>query len=374
MAPSRQVEISSSFGRDLRCAVMLAQLVGTLLLCSLTGCHNIWQRNEILQNSVAPLSGIPRELAKTTLPTYRIEAPDILLIDAIKIIPKEPYIIEPLDLLTILVEGTPPESQILGEFRVDNAGNVVLGPGYGRVRVEGFTVEEAQRAIEEHLKRILAMPEVSVSLAEPAARQAIAGEHIVIQDGTINLGIYGNVRVVGMTVEQARATIEDHLSQFLDDPEVAVDVAAYNSKVYYIVTQGAGQGDQIVRIPVTGNETVLDAISQVGGFTTNQSKHMWIARPSPDGLGYDQVLPINWDAIVQGGSTASNYQIFPNDRLFIAEDKFVLFDTVVTKVTAPFERIFGFTLLGTQTIQTINRSPSGFRGTNSNSLNQAALF
>jgi polysaccharide export outer membrane protein len=337
-----------------------------LLVCltgGLVGCHTLWGRNKALESSLPPDHGVPRELAKTTLPTYRIEPPDILLIDAVKIVPREPYELEPLDLLTIMVEGTPPESPIQGEFRIDASGNVVLGPGYGRVRVTGMTVEEAQRAIEKHLSRILVSPEVSVSLAEPAARQAISGEHLVSQDGTINLGIYGNVRVVGMTLSQARDAIEQHLAQFLKDPQIGVDVAAFNSKVYYVILQsGVDGGDQVNRIPITGNETVLDALSTLGGLTPNQAKHMWIARPSPDGLGYDQILPIHWDAITQGANTTTNYQILPGDRLFISEDKFVALNIFVTKLTAPVERLFGFTLLGTQTIQTINRSPSGFRG------------
>jgi len=37
----------------------------------------------------------------------------------------------------------------------------------------------------------------------------------------------------------------------------------------------------------------------------------------------------------------------------------VKFDTVVNTLIAPFERIFGFTLLGAQTIQTLNRFPEG---------------
>ena len=59
-----------------------------------------------------------------------------------------------------------------------------------------------------------------------------------------------------------------------------MDVVAYNSKVYYIITQGAGLGDSVRRLPVTGNETVLDAISQIGGLSQVSSKNIWIARPS----------------------------------------------------------------------------------------------
>ena len=55
--------------------------------------------------------------------------------------------------------------------------------------------------------------------------------------------------------------------------------------------------------------------------------------------------------------------MLPGDRIFIAENKMVALDTLLDQVIAPIERIFGFTLLGTQTIQTINRFPLGFNGT-----------
>ncbi len=39
----------------------------------------------------------------------------------------------------------------------------------------------------------------------------------------------------------------------------------------------------------------------------------------------------------------------PGDRVFIAEDKLVAWDTHIAKVVAPLERIMGFTLLGVGT-------------------------
>jgi hypothetical protein len=54
--------------------------------------------------------------------------------------------------------------------------------------------------------------------------------------------------------------------------------------------------------------------------------------------------------MTRGASTATNYQILPGDRLFVAEDELIAFDTFVGKVTRPFERIFGFTILGSQLI------------------------
>ena len=90
------------------------------------------------------------------------------------------------------------------------------------------------------------------------------------------------------------------------------------------------------------------------------SKNIWIARPAPGGAGCDVILPVNWNEITEGAATATNYQVLPGDRIFIAENKLIAIDAVLNQIIAPFERIFGFTLLGTQAIQTINRFPLGF--------------
>src|SRR5262249_16450306 len=152
-----------------------------------------------------------------------------------------------------------------------------------------------------HLKKMgVKDPRAIVSLAQTQAVQQIRGEHLVLQDGTISLGVYGSVFVTGMTLQQARAAIENHLSQYLVRPKVAVDVLAYNSKVYYVVTDGAGFGQQLTRLPITGNETVLDAISNINGLAPQASKcHIWVARPSPKNSTHNQILPVDWNAIVE---------------------------------------------------------------------------
>ena len=115
-----------------------------------------------------------------------------------------------------------------------------------------------------------------------------------------------------------------------------------------MIVQGAGIGDGVYRLPVTGNETVLDAIAQLNGFEPVSSKRVWIARPS-DVPGQQQILPVDWYAISELGSSHTNYQILPGDRVFIAEDKLVAFDNALIKLISPLERLMGFTLLGTET-------------------------
>jgi len=318
------------------------------------------------ETAVAPIQhSLPRELCKTVLPTYVIEPPDILVIDAIHIVPKSPYRLRTMDSIALQVQGVPSDMPISGVFPVEPGGLVRLGSRYGSVRVAGLAVEQAEAAICEHLRQFVKEPVVTASLADMATKQQIAGQHLVGPDGTVILGSYGNVRVVGMTVEQAKAVIEQHLSQFLDTPEISLDVFAYNSKVYYIVTQGAGQGDAVYRFPVTGNETVLDAISQINGLNFNCSKRIWIARPT-DEPGQVQLLPVDWDAITSQACAITNYQVMPGDRVFVAEDKMVALDTGLAKFVAPFERIMGFSMLGAGTVTRFS-GPVLKGGGNSNS-------
>ena len=151
-----------------------------------------------------------------------------------------------------------------------------------------MTVSEAEEVLQRHLSQYVRTPEVSVALAELGASQQVRGDYIVAPDGMVTLGSYGGVLVVGRTLPEAKMLIEAHLSHFLEDPTISIQVASYNSKVYYVIVQGAGIGDGVYRLPVTGNETVLDAIAQLNGFEP-VCRRVWIARPS-DVPGQGQIL------------------------------------------------------------------------------------
>ena len=339
------------------------------LLVNLSGCNTFGRPQRSITQQASLQANCPptdpsrmpaKELAKVTLPPYVIEPPDILLIDALRVVPKPPFRIQSFDSLQVIVEGTLLEQPINGIYVVEPGGMLDLGPSYGKVMVGGQSLEEAQDAVFRHLKRVLKEPQVSLTLAQAAGQQQIAGEHLVGPDGTINLGTYGSVYVTGLTLDEAKTKIEKHLDQYLDAPLVSVDVFSYNSKVYYVITEGAGQGDNVSRFPVTGNETVLDAIAQINGLSRLSSKDVWIARPAPSGVGCDQILPVDIEAIMKGGATATNYQVLPGDRVFIAQDHMIAFNTLIEKWTGPFERIFGFALLGASTVQQFNRFPYGF--------------
>jgi protein involved in polysaccharide export with SLBB domain len=182
-----------------------------------------------------------------------------------------------------------------------------------------------------------------------------AGQYLVGPDGTINMRQYGTVQVTGMTIAEVKAALEKHLSKFMESPEVWVDVLGHNSKVFYVITDGAGSGDNVRRIPITGNETVLDALAAIGGLSQFSSKKIWLSRPSTTNSRKGTILNIDYAAITQRGATETNYQIMPSDRIFIAPDSVIAINTKLGKVTAPVERVMGLIGLGTSTIRGVKK-------------------
>ncbi len=175
-----------------------------------------------------------------------------------------------------------------------------------------------------------------VEVLEALQGRPISGERLVRPDGKISLGFYGEVYVAGLTTNEAKAKVVQHLRQYLKDDmlgltekdeatgqerrvgpgmtaRVFVDVAAYNSKVYYV----QGEVKSPSRLPVTGNETVLDAINFAGGLTA-EAELIGLIRPARPGEPGDLVLPVDLKAIIEGGDAKTNYQMLPGDRLVVA--------------------------------------------------------
>ena len=167
--------------------------------------------------------------------------------------------------------------------------------------------------------------------------QPLGGEKLVRTDGTINLGYYGDLHVAGLTLAEIEEKIEARLKHYVRDPRVHVDVAAFNSKVFYVMGQVVEPG----RIPFTGNETVLDAVTLAGGLTNYSDEcAIKVVRPTPI-CSCDVVLPVDWEAIVNCGDTTTNYQLMPGDRVVVPAT--AGFDTAVwlDNVLTPVERVLG---------------------------------
>lgn len=216
-----------------------------------------------------------------------------------------------------------------------------------------------------------------VEVLEALPGRPISGERLVRPDGKISLGFYGDVFVAGLTLDEIKEKIVLHLRKYLpdevlglteinpkdqsvkeiaprDSPRVFVDVTAYNSKFYYVQGDVAAPG----KMPITGNETVLDAINYAGGLIpTAAPQNIRLVRPAPPGACCEQVLPINLAAIISAGDPTTNYQLMPGDRIVVYRDPIVRVTLFIDRIAAPFQTVlnsmmqFGFTA---RTIKYIN--------------------
>jgi len=326
------------------------------MVCFLFGAMGCRSFDFYAKSLTSPLPGnleTPRELSMVSLPAYQVEAPDVLQIEVLKLVPRPPYRIDTYDLLLIRATGTLMDAPINNYYLVDEEGVVDLGPAYGKVRIAGLTIEEATTVTRQYLEQILRQPEVSIHLARTGGTQQITGTYLVQQDGIINLRQYGVVNVSGKTVSEVKQAIEKDLEQFFDSPQVTVDVVGYNSETYFVIRENSIQGEDVVRLPITGKETVLDAISAVGGLSSVSSQRVWIARPAPGSFGCEQILPVDYIAITRDAAAATNYQLLPGDRVFIAEDGLVATSYFINKLTNPVYQLLSITQLGVATTRSL---------------------
>ncbi len=233
-----------------------------------------------------------------------------------------------------------------------------------------------------------------VEVLDALPGRPISGERLVRPDGKISLGFYGDVYVAGLTMPEVKEKIVLHLRKYLtddalglveidetagtrrsiqktnkpkmieprDSATVFVDVTAYNSKNYYV------SGDVLItgKLPITGNETVLDAINFAGGLMpTAAPQNIRLVRPAPPGACCEQVLPVNLAAITSGGDPTTNYQLMPDDRLIVYRDPIVRFTVFLDRLAAPFQTVLGSTLQYSfhDPVRQANQRPDCRRGT-----------
>jgi polysaccharide export outer membrane protein len=240
---------------------------------------------------------------------------------------------------------------------------VVLASGCQTVK----TPEEkiAQSNLPREFSKV-SMPEyvveppdlITVEVLEALPGRPISGERLVRPDGKISLSFYGELYVAGLTTGEIKEKVVLHLRKYLrdevlglytqdengdwqevepkDSDRVFVDVTAYNSKNYYIQGDVAAPG----KLPITGNETVLDAINYAGGLIpTAAPQNIRLVRPAPPGACCEQVLPVNLAAIISGGDPTTNYQLMPGDRIVVYRDPIVRTTLFIDRLAAPFQTV-----------------------------------
>jgi polysaccharide export outer membrane protein len=202
---------------------------------------------------------------------------------------------------------------------------------------EGHPLTDAAKALRSAYPTALPLPKEldkrplppytvepgDVLLVQPADLDSplrLPGDQPVMPDGTISLGRFGQLQVAGKTVEEigsaVRAFVEAQAKDAKDKEigPIVVRVVTRVSKVFYVLGEVNAPGS----FTLNGRETVLDGLLAAGGLTDKGSRrNIILSRPTrPDGCRV--VLPICYREIVQLGDTATNYQLLPGDRIYVA--------------------------------------------------------
>ncbi len=144
------------------------------------------------------------------------------------------------------------------------------------------------------------------------------GDQKVQVDGSIDLGEFGRIRVVGMTVEAIEAEVENQIGLSGKAESMNVRLVETNANEVYVL----GEVGSPAAYSIDGHEHVLDAILRAGGLTSKASAcDIILVRPtSPDACRV--VLPVCYRQITQLGDVTTNYQLQPGDRIVVGSRTF----------------------------------------------------
>lgn len=143
----------------------------------------------------------------------------------------------------------------------------------------------------------------------------------VDSQGRINLPLVGNVNVAGFTIEQAQQAIEAAYrdQRYLRNPQVTITVEEYAARE--VIVQGEVVSPGRIPLPVESGMTVLDAITKAGGLT-DQAKGdaVTVTRTLPDGS--KKVSTVDVQSVLRGrraarDSDAATLLLLPDDIVYV---------------------------------------------------------
>ena len=141
---------------------------------------------------------------------------------------------------------------------------------------------------------------------------SLSDSYTVTAEGNILLPNIGPIRVMELTGSEVEEMLDQVLAQYIREPEVAVGIKEYNSKVIYVVGQVARPGPQIMRADML---TLQEAIFGAGLPTRLANLHR--TRVITPDVTNPVVRQIDVGDIIYKGKMAENILLSPDDIVYV---------------------------------------------------------
>ncbi len=137
-------------------------------------------------------------------------------------------------------------------------------------------------------------------------------------NGTITFPLVGNIKLSGLTLEQAEQRLASRLTSYIKYPQVSMLVKEYGNKTVYVLGQVSKPAS--IEIPPEKPLTVLEAITSVGGFTdiANTSKVRVLRMEN----GKQKTIDVDVSQITKQGNKSMDIALQPGDVVFVPQSMF----------------------------------------------------
>lgn len=139
----------------------------------------------------------------------------------------------------------------------------------------------------------------------------------VSEDGTITLPLAGTVKVADRTKDEVERLIAQTLIErnLVRAPQVSVFIREYQSRMVSLIGAFTKPGPY----QLVGRLTLLDVISQAGGFKENAADEIVVLRTGPG--GQSAIIRIDLEDLTVNGNQKLNIPLQPGDMINIPVDE-----------------------------------------------------
>ncbi len=136
-------------------------------------------------------------------------------------------------------------------------------------------------------------------------------------DGKVYYNLLPGLDVWGLTLAEAKATLDKELAKYFTQPQVTLTLRAVESKRIWLLGRFNAPGIYPIATPMT----LLEAVSLAGGASASQGvgsttveladlRHGFVLRQG-------QLLPVDFYRLIQEGDMAQNIYLLPDDFVYL---------------------------------------------------------